>query len=195
MQINMFGCDVYGYGDTPELCVSAHASGLASVVFFFVFEIIAALVMLTLFIGVVTTSMEEATEDMKTAQEVDKNVAEIQLAEGLSEDVIELYRTVFGMLDLDSGGTIEEEELRIGLHSIGRQIDDGEISEMLAEVDDSGDGEIDFAEFLQFMLNIRKLNAAGDEEDEDEKQQERGDAPKLATPGEGNGTEANSREP
>ena len=48
--------------------------------------VIGALVLLTLFIGVVTTGMEEATEDMKTAQEVDKNVAEIQLAEGLSED-------------------------------------------------------------------------------------------------------------
>jgi hypothetical protein len=197
MYINYWGCEKYGYADMPERCRSRDEGvGHVSTVYFLIFIVIGALVLFTLFIGVVTTSMEEATEDMKTAQEVDKNVAEIQLAEGLSEDVIELYRTVFGMLDLDSGGTIEEEELRIGLQSIGRQIDEGEISEMLQEVDESGDGEIDFAEFLQFMLNIKKLNSGGAEEEEDEKEQERGDAPKLAPPGEGNGAaETNSREP
>ena len=82
------------------------------------------------------------------------------------------------------------------MRSLGETPTDAEVKRMVEEVDESGDGEIDFAEFLQFMLNIKKLNSGGAEEEEDEKEQERGDAPKLAPPGEGNGAaETNSREP
>ena len=103
MYINMFGCDAYGYGDTPELCVRSHASGLASVVFFFVFEIIAALVMLTLFIGVVTTSMDQAENDMKDSLARDARLKKmLRLADPpIPDGEVFLYRRVFGALDLD----------------------------------------------------------------------------------------------
>ena len=45
-----------------------------SYLYWITFIFIGALVLLTLFIGVVTTSMEEATSDMKEAQEIDKKV-------------------------------------------------------------------------------------------------------------------------
>ena len=111
----MFGCDVYGYGDTPELCVSAHASGLASVVFFFVFEIIAALVMLTLFIGVVTTSMDQAENDMKDSLARDARLKKmLRLADPpIPDGEVFLYRRVFGALDLDESGVLEIEELQV----------------------------------------------------------------------------------
>ena len=58
------------------------------------------------------------------------------------------------------------------------------IAEMLKEVDDDGSGEIDFAEFLQFMLNIKKLNdpAAQSTPEEEKEQIERKTAPDGAPP-------------
>ena len=86
--------------------------------------------LLTLFVGVVTASMEEATQDMKDAQEVDEKVAVIQQEEHIPLESLEMYRAVFGILDLDGGGTIEAEELSIGLKSVGYQLEEAEISEM-----------------------------------------------------------------
>ena len=60
------------------------------------------------------------------------------------------------MLDLDGGGTIEEEELRVGLQSVGKDPTDDEMAKMMHEVDEDDSGEIDPAEFVQFMVNMRK---------------------------------------
>ena len=60
------------------------------------------------------------------------------------------------MLDLDGGGTIEEEELRVGLQSVGKDPTDEEMSKMMHDVDEDDSGEIDPAEFVQFMVNMRK---------------------------------------
>lgn len=60
MYINIYGCDRYGYAEWPEKCVSPRASGLIATFYFLIFTTLSALVLLTLFIGVVTTSMDEA---------------------------------------------------------------------------------------------------------------------------------------
>lgn len=87
MYTNMYGCDVYGYGHSlsggpgiAEMCTKKGPDGfgqLLVVIYFLIFVTIGALVLLTLFIGVVTTSMEEATQDMKAALEVEKEVERI----------------------------------------------------------------------------------------------------------------------
>merc|ERR1712070_1253136 len=100
--------------------------------------------------------------DMKEAMEVEKHVADIQKEEGVSPELLELYRTVFGILDLDGGKTIEAEELSIGLAQVGYDLEDHEINQMLSEVDDDGSGEIDFAEFLQFMLKVSRGRVSND---------------------------------
>ena len=64
MYTQVYGCDVYPLQD-PEFpggsCDNPKEGGLLAVAYFVVFIIVGALVMLTLFVGVVTTSMEEAT--------------------------------------------------------------------------------------------------------------------------------------
>merc|ERR1711988_1723739 len=138
MYINYWGCEMYGYTEMPNRCV---ARGMGkhlkwwSYFYWIFFIFIGALVLLTLFIGVVTTAMEEATTDMKEAMEVEKHVADIQKEEGVSPELLELYRTVFGILDLDGGKTIEAEELSIGLAQVGYDLEDHEINQMLSEVD------------------------------------------------------------
>jgi hypothetical protein len=131
------------------------SAGLISVMYFVVFFVLGGLVLLTLFIGVVTTSMEEASAQQREEAEVKERVLEIQEAEGLDDETIAMYETVFKMLDVDGGGSIEEDELKIGLATIGRNPSNAEIRQMMKEVDEDDSGEIDLAEFVQFMLNLK----------------------------------------
>jgi len=175
MYINTYGCQIFGYSDTMNEalngagCGSAKALGKGqlarsviwrgspmSSLYFLVFVMIGALVLLTLFVGVVTTSMEEATEDMKEALAIEAEVQKVAEEENIPQEQVEMYRVVFGILDLDGGGSIEEDELKIGLDAIGRKPTDAELKKMLLEVDESGDGEVDFAEFLQFMMVVKR---------------------------------------
>ena len=83
MYINIYGCNYYGYNVTtfdPEESPSSHCKpnpelfGVArqaiAAMYFVIFTLLGALVLLTLFIGVVTTSMEEAQEKQDSENEV-----------------------------------------------------------------------------------------------------------------------------
>merc|ERR1719337_342478 len=63
MYINQFGCDRYGYSGIERLCTTPSPTGYGSVVYCILFVMVGGLVMLNLFIGVITTSMEEAKDD------------------------------------------------------------------------------------------------------------------------------------
>ena len=85
--------------------------------------------------------------------QVEKKVVELVEETGMAKLDVDNYRIVFGMLDLDGGGNIEVDELQIGLKSIGRVYTDEQMQAMFDKVDEDKSGEIDFSEFLQFMLN------------------------------------------
>ena len=206
MYINVYGCKIFGYSDTMDDALGGHGCGSeqalekgsvdASVIYngspfatiyFLVFIMIGALVLLTLFVGVVTTSMEEATADMKEALEIEEEVQKVAAEEGLDKEQVEMYRTVFGILDLDGGGSIEEDELKIGLEAIDRCPSDEELQAILLEVDESGDGEVDFAEFLQFMMVVKRRQSEvqgvdkNEEEEADEEEDDRKKSKKNKT--------------
>ena len=124
--------------------------------YFVIFVLIGSLVLLTLFIGVVSTSMDEASAQQQEEMEVERKILEIKGIEKLSREDVDTFRKVFSMLDLDGGGTIEEEELRVGLQSVGKHPTDAEMAKMMHDVDEDDSGEIDPAEFIQFMVNMRK---------------------------------------
>mmetsp|Transcript_8850 Transcript_8850/g.11771 ORF Transcript_8850/g.11771 Transcript_8850/m.11771 type:complete len:177 (-) Transcript_8850:64-594(-) len=66
------------------------------------------------------------------------------------EEILE-FRDAFAMFDLDGGGTIEFKELHHVLKELGDEPSREEIEEMILLVDENGDGEIDFDEFLTLM--------------------------------------------
>jgi len=93
-------------------------------------------------------------------------------AAGLSLDTIELFRAIFHRLDLDGDGTIDNQEMSMGLTKVhkrsaeehGEEVEhltQEQIASMIAEVDSDGDGAINFTEFMIFMANLEKGRRGG----------------------------------
>ena len=155
--INKFGCDRYGYVDFPDDCVAPYAWGGYAVIFCMTFESVGSLVLLNLFIGVITASMDESADDLKKDKAMDLRVAEIVAECGLSPKAVESFKMVFEMLDLDQSNSLEAEELRAALDAIGKNPSDAELAQLYAEADPAGDGNIDMADFILFMHNASKV--------------------------------------
>lgn len=68
-----------------------------------------------------------------------------------TEDQIAEFKEAFAWFDKDGDGTITKDELRTVMQSLGQNPTDQELVAMIAEVDDDGNEEIDFGEFLQLM--------------------------------------------
>ena len=161
MYINMYGCNQYGYEDYKEqgyTCIDT-PKGVLAAAYFLVFTVIGALVLITLFIGVVTTSMEEATQEMEKENELKERIKDLQIERGLDEETVLLYVEVFQLLDLDGSGAVEAEELAIGLSSVGLYPSTEEINRMMDEVA-ADEGQIDVALFVAFMANAKTKEVA-----------------------------------
>ena len=62
----------------------------------------------------------------------------------------EKLKAAFSLFDKDGGGTISSEEVK-ELLMAGQDIDDAVWDEVIKEVDNDGNGEIDFDEFANMM--------------------------------------------
>ncbi len=70
MYTNMYGCDEYGYRDISERCTHPEAHGWSAALFFSSFTLLATMVILNLFIGVIMTGMEEAQKELADSNAV-----------------------------------------------------------------------------------------------------------------------------
>ena len=88
MYTSMYGCDAYGYADMPDLCKESTAFGAFAAIYWVIFIFLASLMILNLFIGVITTSMEEAKEKLtKEMEDKMKEDAE-EMNEGNNNNVV-----------------------------------------------------------------------------------------------------------
>jgi voltage-gated sodium channel len=152
MYVSQYGCHEYGgvYEDFPEQCVAPKAHGMLAVMYFLIFIIVGAQVLLSLFIGVISTSMDEAQEEQKAEQELNNRIEKTSKRLMLTEDRVEAMKFVFEQLDLDGGGTISEDELKLGLDAINAQMSEEDIVNILQKV--SADGtEVDVNGFILFL--------------------------------------------
>lgn len=154
MWISLYGCDVQD-GDNPDLCVSPRRQFLLATLFFLMIILIGALVLLTLFIGVVGMSMEEASQEQKKEKEIEDRAIVIGEVEKLDVEQVRLYKEVFESLDLISSGRIGQEVLKFGLTLAGLQMNDEDFTEVWNKVDRDNSNGIDFAEFLEFMCDLK----------------------------------------
>jgi len=60
-------------------------------------------------------------------------------------------RQAFELFDRDGSGSIDREELRAVMSSLGMELSDSDLATLYAQMDPSGDGTIDFNEFCDVM--------------------------------------------
>nr|XP_022916372.1 calcium-binding protein 4-like isoform X2 [Onthophagus taurus] len=91
-------------------------------------------------------------------------IVTINLSEyGLSEDQVAEFKEAFMLFDKDEDGTITMAELGVVMRSLGQRPTETELRDMVNEVDQDGNGTIEFNEFLQ-MMSKKMKDADGEEE-------------------------------
>ncbi|GHP10857.1 SH3 domain-containing YSC84-like protein 1 [Pycnococcus provasolii] len=83
---------------------------------------------------------------------------------GLDGDEIAACREAFAKFDKDGSGTIDTNELKATLQSMGQNPTEEELFQMISQVDDDASGEIEFAEFLKVIENQKAAQAAADDD-------------------------------
>lgn len=91
-----------------------------------------------------------------------ENIDEVTIM--LPEDKIQEYREVFSFFDRDGGGTITSVELGQVMRTFGWNPTEGDLQEMIGEIDQDGNGCISFNEFLYLMT--KNVHEDGDIEEE-----------------------------
>eukprot|EP01038_Epipyxis_sp_PR26KG_P009991 gene9991-13443_t len=76
----------------------------------------------------------------------------------LTQEEIAEFREIFNLVDKDGGGTITKVELAELMETLGIDASPEEIDQMISEIDQDGNGDIDFEEFVIVMS--RKVNAS-----------------------------------
>jgi len=81
----------------------------------------------------------------------------------LSDEEIAEFREAFSLFDKNGDGTISSTELGTIMRSLGQNPTEGELQDMINEVDVDGNGTIDFDEFLDMMA--KKMKETDSEEE------------------------------
>merc|ERR1711918_307833 len=69
----------------------------------------------------------------------------------LTEDQLDEIREAFGLFDNDASGAIDVRELKAAMRALGFEIKNEELKKMVTDVDNDGNGTIEFSEFLSMM--------------------------------------------
>ena len=104
-------------GYTPYCCCAEHSyeGGLVAYFYFTIFTVLGALVLMTLFIGVITTSMDQAKAQLQQERKLEADVKMLCNKHNLPDSRVAEYRQIFRVFDVDGGGTIEMEELGLAI--------------------------------------------------------------------------------
>ncbi len=99
----------------------------------------------------------KSSADAKVKREEEEALKRIIATSHLTDDDINEFREIFSLVDTDQGGSISAQELGTLMETLGIHATPEELNIMVQEIDDNGNGEIDFVEFVQVMS--RKVNA------------------------------------
>merc|ERR1711939_186874 len=70
---------------------------------------------------------------------------------GLTEEQMDEIREAFNLFDGDQSGAIDVRELKAAMRALGFEVKNEELKKMVADIDNDGNGTIEFTEFLQMM--------------------------------------------
>merc|ERR1711934_645126 len=70
---------------------------------------------------------------------------------GLTEEQIEEIREAFNLFDADNSGAIDVRELKAAMRALGFEVKKEELKKMISDIDNDGNGSIEFGELLEMM--------------------------------------------
>ncbi|XP_010673649.2 calcium-dependent protein kinase 8 [Beta vulgaris subsp. vulgaris] len=79
------------------------------------------------------------------------------IAEHLSTEEVAGIKEAFDGMDTGKAGKINLEQLRVGLQKLGHHIADADLQILMEAADVSGDGTLNYAEFVAVSVHIRKM--------------------------------------
>jgi voltage-gated sodium channel len=163
LDTNMYGCEQFEDQALPlsqrqcdpvESNIAREWGGIAAL-YFLSFVIVGTFVMMNLFIGVIIISMEETMSQLAKDREVNSRASALAKKDNYSKSELENLREMFDMMDEDGGQSISLEELYTAVVKSGVNISRRVVESLLAEVDSDGTGDLDFADFVQFVVTVR----------------------------------------
>merc|ERR1711959_442885 len=69
----------------------------------------------------------------------------------LTEEQLDEIREAFSLLDSDASGATDVRELKAAMRALGFEVRNEELKKMVTDIDNDGNGTIEFTEFLQMM--------------------------------------------
>merc|ERR1712162_66763 len=69
----------------------------------------------------------------------------------LSDEQMDEIREAFSLFDSDASGAIDVRELKAAMRALGFEVKNEELKKMVSDVDNDGNGTIEFVEFLGMM--------------------------------------------
>lgn len=165
MRVSMLGCKYFGYNvGVPKydsMCTFSDQSDSArqglgwwAPMFFVSFMILTTLVLINLLLGVIITSMGLLRDGVVDEIYIWNKVNEIKDRYLLSNKVVDLLLELFEMMDEENGcnGSLSFNEIKPIMDVVA--MPDSNKFEFFMKVDTNGSGQIDFAEFCEFITLI-----------------------------------------
>jgi hypothetical protein len=84
----------------------------------------------------------------------------------LTDDQVQAFQEAFELFDKNGGGTIDAAELQRTLADVGINVNGDDLIEIMRTLDHDGNGEVDFAEFLNLMTSTDLFLAAINPDDQ-----------------------------
>ena len=124
MYINMYGCNWFGYVDddeipTPSDCRNSERMMIGAPLFFVFFYIVGSLVMLNLFVGVITSSMDEANSRLTEHAQLERHIGKFARNNHIKRRMLRDIRRAFAFLDHENNEFVTSEELQDALQVVG----------------------------------------------------------------------------
>jgi len=152
---NAYGCDRYGYNEFLCDTDDPNPRFYAAVVFFTINLVLGGLVMLTLFVGVMSISLEDRHDQLNATMESEKELDWLAFHFGLTRQDVAKYRRIFNFIDISGSRKIEEIELRVAIRLA--QVNKAHHEKMFNKIKRrEEDDYIDFATFLRYMMMLRE---------------------------------------
>lgn len=116
---NAWGCDLYidvPYEINPQWCVNPSGTGIVSFIYYITLVTIGNQILLSLFIGVLSTSLDQARTNFLKDKEFDDKISEFcNTLYAMTPKRISAFKTAFKRLDIDMSDILDDDKLRLGL--------------------------------------------------------------------------------